>query len=237
MRLAPLPDRSREVQLRYPSALTSQEYVATQAWRDATLPACPVHGADCRRFARHGTYSRYTPWGPAKIARFYCRDAQQTFSLLPDCFAAQLTGTLVELEAEVVLAERAGVAAAAPESHPRTGTPVGVRRRDAVRRLDRRVALVLACLAVIRGLFPELFGACPARLCAMRAACGLDPLLLSLRRMEAMPLQSAPAPVGFRRRSGRTDPVRGHQHSRVRDPPVGAAYCGGDEQHRRRKPR
>ena len=225
------------MQVRYPSPLTSQEYVATQAWRDATLSACPVHGADCRCFSRHGTYSRYTPWGPAKIARYYCRGAPQTFSLLPDCFAAHLTGTLVELEAEVELAERAGVAAAAPESHPRAQTPAGVGRRDAIRRLDRRVALVLACLAVIRGLFPELFGGCPATLCAMQAACGSYSLLLSLRRMDPMPLQSVPAPVGFRRRSGRTDPVRGHQHSRARDPPGGAAWFGGAEQHRRRKPR
>ena len=162
------------------------------------------------------------PGVQAKITRYYCRGAPQTFSLLPDCFAAHLTGTLVELEAEVELAERAGVAAAAPESHPRARTPAGVGRRDAIRRLDRRVALVLACLAVIRGLFPELFGGCPATLCAMQAACGSHSLL-SLRRMDAMPLQSVPAPVGFRRRNGRTDPVRGHQHSRARDPPGGAA--------------
>ena len=196
-----------------------------------------MHGADCRWFSRHGTYSRYTPWGPAKIARFYCRGAQQTFSLLPDCFAAHLTGTLVELEVEVCLAEADGVAAAAPESHPRAGTPVGVGCRDAVRRLECRVALVLACLAVIRGLLPDLFGECPATLCAMRAACGLDPVLLSLRRMDELPLQSVPAPVGFRRRRGRTDPLRVDQHSRARGPPDGAAYCGGDEQHRRRRPR
>ena len=207
------------MQLRYPTALTSQEYVATQAWREASLSACPVHGAECRTFSSHGTDSRYTPWGPAKIARWYCRSVPQTFSRLPDCFAAHLTGTLVELEAEVELAERAGIAAAAEESHPWARTPAGVTRRDAVRRLDRRVALVLGCLAVIRGLFPDLFGACRVTLCALRAACGLQPLLLSLRKMDAIPLQSVPAPVGFRRRSGRTDPFWRHQHARVRDPP------------------
>ena len=59
------------------------------------------------------------------ITRFWCRGAQQTFSLPPDCLAARLTGTLVELEAEVSLARRAGVAAA-PESHPQAPTPAGV---------------------------------------------------------------------------------------------------------------
>ena len=89
------------------STLTSEDYVATQAWRSASLETCPVHGIGCRSLVRHGTYSRYTPFGPAKIVRYYCPRAPRTFSLLPDCFAAGLSGTLSDLEAAVEATETA----------------------------------------------------------------------------------------------------------------------------------
>lgn len=211
------------MQIRYPSPLSGRDYVATEAWREARLDACPVHGPGCRTFARHGTYGRHTPWGPARIARHYCRAAQTTFSLLPDCLAAHLTGTLAALEDAAVRAERTDIATAAREAHPRAATPVGVSAGDAVRWLDRRVALVLIVLATLRGLLPETFGSGPATLLGMRAASGLAPLLPAMRELCADGLQDLPAPVGFRRRSGRTDPVRRRQQPRERDPPAGTA--------------
>jgi hypothetical protein len=48
-----------------------------------------------------------------RVARWYCPQAQQTFSLLPDCLAARLGGSLDEVERAVVAAETAGVEAAA----------------------------------------------------------------------------------------------------------------------------
>ena len=56
--------------------------------------------------ASHGTYGRKTPPG-AKIPRWYCRESHTTISLLPDCLAARLPGTLDDLEAVVVAAEGA----------------------------------------------------------------------------------------------------------------------------------
>ena len=185
------------------------------AWREARPDACPIHGSGCRTFVRHGTCSRYTRWGPAKVARYYCRAGQRTFPLLPDCLAAHLTGTLAGLEDAAVRAERTDIATAAGEAHPRAETPAGVGAGDAARWLERRVALVLAVLAVLRGLLPETFGSDPATLPGMRAASGLAPLLPAMRNL--------PAPVGFRRRSGRTDPVRRRQQPRKRDPPTGTA--------------
>ena len=44
-------------------------------------------------FARHGTYMRKTPRG-TRVARWYCPQSRTTFSLLPDCLAARLPGTL-----------------------------------------------------------------------------------------------------------------------------------------------
>ena len=68
------------MQIRYRSTLSCEEYVATRAWRDSTarLEACPVYGPDCRHFARHGTYGRYTPW--ANIWREYCTRQDRTGS-------------------------------------------------------------------------------------------------------------------------------------------------------------
>ena len=57
-------------------------------------------------FARHGTYERCSPPG-TRIPRWYCPQGHCTFSLLADCFAARLTGTLVELEATVDQVEQA----------------------------------------------------------------------------------------------------------------------------------
>jgi len=55
---------------------------------------------------RHGTYERKYPAG-AKVARYYCRKGQTTFSLLPDCLAARLPDTLDQVQ-EVIAAVEAG---------------------------------------------------------------------------------------------------------------------------------
>jgi hypothetical protein len=58
-------------------------------------------------FARHGTYyARGTPPG-TEIARWYCLTGHCTFSLLPDCLAARLPGTLAEVESVVRAVEQA----------------------------------------------------------------------------------------------------------------------------------
>ena len=49
---------------------------------------------------------RRTPPGTL-IARWYCRESHTTFSLLPDCLAARLPGTLARLEEVVAHPERA----------------------------------------------------------------------------------------------------------------------------------
>ena len=42
-----------------------------------------------------------------QVARWYCRDAHRTFSLLPDCMSARLEGSLDEAEQRLVLGENA----------------------------------------------------------------------------------------------------------------------------------
>ena len=86
--------------------LTGEEYVGAEAWRDARLGRCPNHPHGGCSLAGHGAYARKTPRG-AKIARWYCRERHMTISLLPDCLAARLPGSLDALEAVVVVAEGA----------------------------------------------------------------------------------------------------------------------------------
>ena len=106
------PPGHGRVQLRFRTGLTGEQYVTTQGWRDATLVRCPNHPGGGCSLARHGTYARKTPPG-TRIARWYCPESHTTFSLLPDCLAARLPGTLAELEHAVVTAERLPSVAAA----------------------------------------------------------------------------------------------------------------------------
>ena len=94
------------VQLRYETGLTGERYVTAGAWRRVRLERCPNHPRGGCSLARHGTYERKTPPG-TRVARWYCPESHTTFSLLPDCLAARLPGTLDALEAVVVAAEGA----------------------------------------------------------------------------------------------------------------------------------
>ena len=79
--------------------------------------------------ARHGVYERRTPAGTL-IARWYCRESHQTFSLLPDCLAARLPGTLRRLEKVVAHAEQGPSLMNAADEIRRDGRATG--RRDAL---------------------------------------------------------------------------------------------------------
>ena len=206
------------VQLRLESELSSAEYVATSAWRDATLLICPLHPEGGCGLARHGTYVRYTPHGDAHIARYYCRAGGTTFSLLPDCFAARMPGTLSDLEAAVAAGEEGGAAAAARDHHPNRH----VDKVYAERWQRRRMTLVHGCLAVVIGLLPELFAGCRPEVLSMRPALGGEALLVPLRGLCAGHLQPLAPPLGFRppgRGVAAPDPDGVFQHKTGADPP------------------
>jgi len=89
------------MQLRFSTRLTSEEYVKQEAWQQAYLEHCPLHPNGECSLARHGTYGRVKPHG-ARVARWYCPESHRTFSLLPDCLASRLSGSLGEIEAVVI---------------------------------------------------------------------------------------------------------------------------------------
>ena len=202
------------MQLRYAYEHTGEEYVSQQGWLSASLPRCPLHSQGGCGFARHGTYERVSPPGTL-IARWYCPDGHRTFSLLPDCFAARLSGQLSEVEAVVL----------AFEQPPSREAACGVLRLDidlpgALRWGARRVQGVHSALALIRGLLPEVFVGCAPTLTAFGERLGVAEVLVALRGMAEAFLPMLPKPLGFvpRRQPGGAR-SSGGQHLVGADPP------------------
>lgn len=180
------------MQLLYPIGLTGEEYVNARAWEYARLAVCPNHPAGGCSLARHGTYGRKTP-RRCRVARWYCPESHMTFSLLPECLAARLPGTLSTLEAVVNEAERASsLAAAAAVLRP---GPVGL--EGAARWVGRRVERVHHVLGVVRGMRPDLLAGCPPRLGAVRLRLRSATALAVLRAELDKQLSAVPAPLGF----------------------------------------
>ena len=181
------------MQLRYHSGLTGEQYVNAEAWCTARLERCPNHPHGGCSLARHGTYSRKTPVG-TRIARWYCSESHTTFSLLPDCLAARLPGTLAELEAVVAAVEQTpSLISAADQLRPDETELPGV-----LRWLRRRVRLVHNALRHVLGLLPDQFAGCRPDVAAFRQRLDTTTALLELREVTAPWLSTLPAPLGFR---------------------------------------
>ena len=202
------------MQLRFATGLTSTEYVTQEAWRNATLEHCPLHAQGECSFARHGTYERVSPPG-TRIPRWYCPQGHCTFSLLADCFAARLTGTLVELEAAVDHVEQSRTLEdAVAELRLEIDLP-GV-----LRWTRRRLQAIHAVLTTLKGLMPELFVHCAPTLVSFRQHLAVEWVLIALRARAAVHLSHLPPPLGFRpplRRGGEHSDT--HQHRAGPDPP------------------
>lgn len=153
------------------------------------------------------------------MARWYCPTGRRTFSLLPDCLAARLTGTLAEVEAVVRAAERA----------PSLEAACGVLRLDielpgALRWVHRRVQAVHASLHVLRGLLPEHFAGCEATVAGFGERLGVAEVLVALRAMAEALLPVLSKPLGFCPRRAPGGGRRGaRQHCVGADPPSAPA--------------
>lgn len=140
-----------------------------------------------------------------------------TFSLLPDCLAVRLAGTLQAIEDAVASAEAA----------PSLTRAADALRCDAVhlpgamRWLVRRVRAVHGNLAAVRGLWPERFLKCAAEVGAFRERLRTEAVLVGLRgRCERHLSQLAP-PLGFCPDSPVTGSAPGaRQHRTGPDPPA-----------------
>ena len=126
-----------------------------------------------------------------RVARWYCKKAQMTFSLLPDCMCARMGGSLDEAERVVSLSDSIGVEKAAMRLRVDAVELPGVLRWLRRRRLGVRVAL----LALITAL-PGRLGSIP-KVDAVRSVLNIQRVLVALREMGAVYLQTLPAPLGF----------------------------------------
>ena len=182
------------MQLRFECDLTGEEYVNQKAWQDANLARCPLPPEGGCGFARHGTYERLSPPG-TRIARWYCPEGHSTFSLLPDCLAARLPGTLAEVEAVVRSAGQAGSLEKACWQ-----LRLEIELPGALRWVHRRVGAVHVSLRIIKGLLPERFSDCEPTLDGFARCLGIPAVLPALRQIAAPFLAQLPAPLGFRPR-------------------------------------
>ena len=168
-------------------------------------------------FGRHWTYSRVEPPG-TQIARWYCPTGHTTFSLLPDCLASRLPGSLYEVEQVVAIVE-AKVAAgesiekAAEEIRPDIELP------GAVRWVRQRLAYVRMALLALVTLLPGQLGNGP-RLGNVRKVLGTERALMRLREIGAGHLGALAPPFGFGPRPKRRWRKRRHrQQGTGPDPP------------------
>lgn len=207
-------DGPKPVQLRFAYEDTGEEYVKRKGWQQATLSRCPLHPQGGCRFARHGTYARVSPPGTL-ITRYYCPEGHRTFSLLPDCYAARLSGQLSEVEALVRAVEQAPSQAAAC-----TELRLDIELPGVQRFITRRVQAVHAALRLLRGLLPDRLGQCLPTLLAFAVVLDVTDVLVVLRGIAEPWLQELPRPLGF---SPRRQPGGGRhgarQHRAGADPP------------------
>jgi hypothetical protein len=95
------------------------------------------------------------------VKRWYCPTGKVTFSLLPDCLASRLPGTLDEVEQVVATVETRQAQGASLEKVSAELRPDLMDPRNAVRWVRRRVHAVKVVLLALAWISTE--GECPKR--------------------------------------------------------------------------
>jgi len=180
------------MQILYETGLTIPQYIEQRAWEQAKLDHCPFHPEGGCGLAKHGTYSRKFP-EYCLIARWYCPQAHQSISLLPDAFACRFPGTLDDIEEVVHIAESySSQEKAAAELRPEITLP------SALRWLRRRLRHILEILTTVKGIVRI---PCPPVLTSWRHHFATQKLLQRLRFLMTDHLHALPPLLGFRSRS------------------------------------
>jgi hypothetical protein len=154
-----------------------------------------------------------------RVARWYCPDAQETFSLLPDCLAARHSGSLDEVEHAVVAAETLGVEVAAQALRTEQ-----VELPGALRWLRRRRRGVHVALLALVTALPGQLGDVP-EVSALRTVLCTERALVAVRGIGAALLHALPPPLGLRPPRARgVEGERAFQHETGPDPPLPSRY-------------
>lgn len=181
--------------MRFATSLTDKQYVSQRAWNDVQAPPCPWCQPGTCQLAPHGFYPRVKPRG-SWVRRFICRRLGRTVSMLPDCFAAWVKGSLEEQEGPLRVAEGAATQAQAAE---RARPPGECSLESAQRWLQRRAEWVWLVLVAVKALYPERFAGVEPSLAGFGQQLGSETVLRTLRAVAEAHLGGLPAPLGFRR--------------------------------------
>lgn len=148
-----------------------------------------------------------------RVARYYCRDAHTTFSLLPDCLAAKLPGDLDAVERLMAAVEAApSMEVASEELRPDIELP------GALRWIRRRLNPARAVLLALVTLVPGLVG-CRPTLDEVGRRLG-TPVFRQVRAEREKHLGALAAPIGFGPRPRATPSRRTpREHDLGPDPP------------------
>ena len=187
-----------DVQLLAKGIVADGAYVSRRAWEYAILDTCPFHPAGGCGVERLGSSPRVWPAG-CRIARFWCPVASKSISLLPESLAAGITGPLEAIEAAADAVESVGVTAAVDMIFP-PDADEAIGLVTATRALRRRSHWVHALLVAVITLLPDRFVGVAPTLVAMRAALGVDRVLVALRSIAEAHLDALARPFGFRAR-------------------------------------
>ena len=202
------------MQIRYATDLSAEQYVQQQGWHAATLNQCPLHPQGGCGFCKNGSYTRKFPVG-AKIARWYCAAGHMSFSLLPDCLASRLSGSLIETEDVLTEVENSPTQEAAADN-----IRIDIILPSALRWIRRRVFLVKASLTMLIDLLPELFADCNPNILSFQSLLNVDYVLPELRQVASSYLPILPPPLGFGPRPETKKSKKSHfQHKTGTDPP------------------
>jgi hypothetical protein len=202
------------MQIRYATNLSAEQYVRQKAWHAATLNECPLHPRGGCAFRKNGTYRRKYPAG-TKIARWYCAVGHMSFSLLPDCLASRLSGSLIKIEDVLSEVENSHSQEAAAEN-----IRIDIILPSALRWIRRRIFLIKASLSMLIELFPGLFADCHPSILSFQSALNVDYALPELRQVASSYLPVLPPPLGFGPRPKTKKSKKSHfQHKTGTDPP------------------
>ena len=202
------------MQIRYATNLSAEQYVEQKAWQAATLKQCPLHPQGGCAFRKNGTYRRKYPAG-TKIARWYCAVGHMSFSLLPDCLASRLSGSLIKIEDVLIEVENSPSQEAAADN-----IRIDIILPSALRWIRRRIFLVKASLSLLIELLPELFADCHPSILSFQSVLNVDYVLPQLRQVASSHLSVLPPPLGFGPLPETKKSKKSHlQHKTGTDPP------------------
>lgn len=185
-----------EVQLRFQTELTFEQYATQRGWETATLSACPLCAPGTCHFHRLGTYMRKVP-AVAYVARYACPEQRVTFGLLPDFYASRMPGTLDGIEEVAAEAEAGPSLEKVAEQVRPADAPDAVTLGAALAWVRLRVLLARAMLSTVKGLIPDRFADVPPRVSAFRRRLGTMRVLVALRGICEPYLHRLSAPLGL----------------------------------------